>query len=95
MRKRVQQQHDGVVVMEWQFSGRASPSSRGGGEVLGRGGAAPWMWCCSPPTPFLFIGARERGAGPLQMDLEGGGGQGGRLAPQAKGGAPFRVSPKP
>ncbi len=42
MRKRVQQQHDGVVVMEWQFSDRASPSSRGGGEVLGRGGAAPW-----------------------------------------------------
>ena len=64
-------------------------------EVLERGRAAPWMWCGCPPSSPLFIGARERGAGPLQMDLEGGGGQGGRLAPQAKGGAPFRVSPQP
>ena len=66
-------------------------------EVLGRGRVAPWMWCGCPPTSPLFIGARERGASPLQMDLEGGGGgQGGRLAPQAKGGgAPFRVFPKP
>ena len=44
--------------------------------------------------PSIYRGKGE-GAGPLQMDLEGGGGQGGRLAPQAKGGAPFRVSPKP
>ena len=32
----LQQQHDGVVVVEQQYSGRASPSSYGGGEVLGR-----------------------------------------------------------
>ena len=28
------------LVMERQYSGRASPSFYGGGEVLGRGGAA-------------------------------------------------------
>ena len=61
----LQQQHDGVVVMEWQFSSRASPSSCGGGEVLGRGGAAPWMWCCSPPLAPLFIGRRGKGPDPL------------------------------
>ena len=48
-----------------QFSDRASPSSCGGGEVLGRGGAAPWMWCCSPPLAPLFIGRRGKGPSPL------------------------------
>ena len=43
-------QHDGVVVMEWQFSGRASPSSRGGGEVLeGRAGH-------TSPCSFIYEG---------------------------------------
>ena len=60
----LQQQHDGVVMMEWQYSGRASPSSYGEGEVLGRGGAAPWMWCCSPPLAPLFIGGWGRGPAP-------------------------------
>ena len=85
----LQQQHDGVVVVEWQFSGRASPSSRGGGEVLGRGGAAPWMWCCSPPLTPLFIGRRGKGAGPSRWDLEGGGGQGGEACPPSQGGRPL------
>ena len=35
------QQHDGVMMVERQYSDRASPSTYGGGEVLGRGGAAP------------------------------------------------------
>ena len=41
-----------------------------------------------PSHPPLFIGARERGAGPLQMDLEGGGGQGGGLPPKPRGAPP-------
>ena len=76
-----------------QFSGRASPSSHGGGEVLGRERAAPWMWCGCPPTSPLFIGARERGAGPLQMVLEGAAAKGGGLPPKPRGAPPFRVSP--
>ena len=72
-----------------QFSGRASPSTTEEEEVLGRERVAPGEGCGSPPTSPLFIGARERGAGPLQMDLEGGGGGG------QGGSAPFRVSPKP
>ena len=75
-----------------RFSGRASPSTtEEEEEVLGRERAAPGEGCGSPPTSPPFIGAREMGAGPLHMDLEGGRG---RLAPQAKGGAPFRVSPQ-
>ena len=54
LRKRVQQQHNGVVVMEWQFSGRASPSSRGGGEVLeGRGYARCKGVAALPPLHYL------------------------------------------
>ena len=68
-----------------QFSGRASPSTTEEEEVLGRERAAPGEGCGSPPTSPLFIGARERGAAA----------KGRWLAPQAKGGAPFRVSPKP
>ena len=51
--------------------------------------------CGCPPTPPLYIGARERGAGPLDPIWWEGGGQGGWLAPQVKGGAPSRVSPNP
>ena len=78
-----------------QFSGRASPSTTEEEVVLERGRAAPGEGCGSPPTSPLFIGARERGAGPLQMDLEGGGGQGGKACPPSQGGAPFRVPPQP
>ena len=54
MRKRVQQQHDDVVVMEWQFSGRASPSSHGGGEVLeGRDCARFKGVAALPPLHYL------------------------------------------
>ena len=61
--------------------------------MLGRGGVAPWMWCCSPPLTPLFIGEGARGADPSRWDLEGGGGQGGGTCPPSKGGAPLRVSP--
>ncbi len=64
--------------------------------MLGRGGAAPWMWCCSPPLTPLFIGRRGKGAGPSRWDLEGGGGQEeGSLPPKQGGRPPFRVPPKP
>ena len=73
MRKRVQQQHDSVVVMEWQFSGRASPSSRGGGEVLeGRGCARCKGVAALPPLHYLY---RPLGgcASPGRWDLQGAG----------------------
>ena len=56
--------------------------------MLGRGGAAPWMWCCSPPLTPLFIGRRGKGAGPSRWDLEGGGGQGGGGLPPKQGWRP-------
>ena len=85
-----------MVVMEWPYSDRASPSFAGGGGGVGEGdGCALDVVRLPSHPPPLFIGARERGAGPLQMDLEGGSGQGGMLAPQVKGGAPFRVPPNP
>ena len=54
--------------------------------MLGRGGAAPWMWCCSPLFTPLFIGRRRKGGGPSRWDLEGGGGQGGGGLPPKEGG---------
>ena len=52
-------------------------------------------WVRLPFHPHIFIGARERGAGPLRSNLRRGDGQGGCLAPQGKGAPPFRVPPKP
>src|SRR4051812_8062129 len=65
---------------------------RGVGE--GRGCALNGV--CSPPlTPSIYRG-RARGAGPLQMGSRGGAAAKGEGAcPPSKGGAPFRVSPKP
>ena len=64
--------------------------------MLGRGGAAPWMWCCSPPLTPLFIGRRGKGAGPSRWDLGGAAAKGEVACPPSKGEAPpFRVSPKP
>ena len=48
------QQHDGVMVVKLQYSDRASPSSYGGGEVLGRGGDAPWMLSAALPLPLYL-----------------------------------------
>ena len=38
------QQHDGVAVMELQYSGRASPSSMAEEDVLEREREAPKTW---------------------------------------------------
>ena len=57
--------------------------------MLGRGGAAPWVVCCSPPLTPLFIGEGARGAGPSRWDLEGAAPREGGLAPQAKGAPPL------
>ena len=59
------QQHDGVVLLVQQYSDRASPSTYGGGEVLGRGGAAPWLVVLQPsPHPSIYRG-RGKGGRPL------------------------------
>ena len=64
----------GSTTAWWQwsswFSGRASLSTTEEEEELEEERAAPWQGCGCPPTLPLFIGARERGVGPLQMDLE-------------------------
>ena len=70
-----------------QFSGRASPSTTEEEEVLGRERVVPGEGCGSPPTSPLFIGARERGAGPLQMDLEGRVVAKGEACPPSQGGS--------
>ena len=59
------QQHDGVMMVERQYSDRASPSAqrrrRGVGE--GRGCALDQLF--SPPLTPLFIGEGEGGRPPL------------------------------
>ena len=62
--------------------------------MLGRGGAAPWMWFCSPPLTPLFIGRRGKGASPSRWDLEGGGGQGEGACPPSQGGRPLYGFPQ-
>ena len=44
-------------------------------------------WVRLPSHPHIYIGARERGAGPLRSNLRRGRRPGGCLAPQGKGGA--------
>ena len=63
--------------------------------MLWRGGAAPWMWCCSPPSTPLFIGRRGKGGGPSRWDLGGAAAKGEGACPPNQGGAPFRVPPNP
>ena len=41
---------DGVAVLRQGFAKHLI----GGGEVLGRGGAAPWMWCAALPSPLYL-----------------------------------------
>ena len=43
-----------MVVVELQYSGRASPSTMEEEEVLGRGGAAPWLGCAALPSPIYL-----------------------------------------
>ena len=79
------QQHDGVVVEVAGISaGLRQASARGRGVARGEGGAKS-MGAAALPPPSLYRGLG--GAGPREMDLQGGGGQG-VASPQAKWGAP-------
>ena len=84
----------------WQwsswFSGRASLSTtEEEEEELEEERAAPGQGCGCPPTPPLYIGARERGAGPLDPIWWEGRRPGRVACPPSQGGAPSRVSPNP
>ena len=70
----------------WQwsswFSGRASLSTTEEEEELEEERVAPGQGYGFPPTPPLYIGARERGSDPLRSHLVGGAAARGRwLAP--------------
>src|SRR3954469_12570805 len=87
----VQQQHNGVVVVEERGNPaglRQAPRERR--RTWERGRAAPTLWFGCPPTPFIYIGARERGAGPLRSHLRRGRRpRGGALPPKARGAPPL------
>src|SRR3954470_10830304 len=87
----VQQQHNGVVVVEERGNPaglRQAPRERR--RTWERGRAAPAHWYGYPPTPFIYIGARERGAGTLRSHLRRGRRPGGgALPPKARGRPPF------
>ena len=77
------QQHDGVVVDAVAISaGLRQASARGRGVAEGEGGAKSMGADALPPSS-LYRPPRG-GVGPRRWDLLGGGGQGGRLAPQGK-----------
>ena len=50
------QQHDGVVVVEMQYSGRASPSNRGRRKRCSSWREAPRLRVRLPSLPLLYIG---------------------------------------
>src|SRR4051812_30585249 len=53
-----------------------------------RGRAAPAHWYGCPPTPHIYIGARERGASPLRSHLRRGRRPRGVPCPPRQGGRP-------
>ena len=53
-----------MVVMELQYSGRASPSTMEEEEVLEEERAAPGEGCGCLLSPSLYIGGREEGEAP-------------------------------
>ena len=55
------QQHDGVVVVEMQYSGRASPSNCERRKRCSRGREAPRLRV-RLPSPLLYIGPQGGGA---------------------------------
>ena len=86
------QQHDGVVV-DAAGSRQGFAKRKRGGEVLRREREAPRArGAAALPPPSLYRGLGG-GAGPREMDLQGGGGQGVASPPSQVGGAPTpRVS---
>ena len=93
------QQHDGVVLMELQYSGRASLSTMEVEEVLGREKeATKGLRCGCPPSPPLYIGARQRGEAQPCPFLQGrGAAKGGEesILPKARGRPPLGFPPNP
>ena len=81
------QQHDGVVVEVAGIPAGLRQAQAGGrGVTRGRGRRQGLGYCC-PPFPPLYIGPLG-GRRPWDPIYMGGGGQGGKLAPQARWGAP-------
>ena len=66
-----------MVVVELQYSGRASPSTMEEEDVLEREREAPTgrdqITCYGQPQASLYIGEREEGAPPLGFPPLGGG----------------------
>ena len=81
------QQHDGVVVDVAGCRQGFAELIRERERCCRGGGRRPRLRCCCPPFPPLYIGPLG-GAGPGIPSTWGGGGQGGKLAPQARWGAP-------
>ena len=80
------QQHDGVVDAAVISAELHRASTRGRGVARGEGGARDQGVAALPPP--LYIGALWGAPAPRDPISRGGGGQGGKLAPQAKWGAP-------
>ena len=81
------QQHDSVVV-DAAGSRQGFAKRKRGGEELRREREAPRARGeAALPPPSLYRAPRG-GTGPRRCNLQGGGGQGGWLAPQAKWGRP-------
>ena len=97
----IQQQHNGVVVMEERGSPAGLRQAPTGEEEVSReGGRRQGFKCCCPSLPSLYIGARERGeAQPCPLLQERGAAKrGGRSpsSPRHLGGAfPFEDSSLP
>ena len=80
------QQHDGVVVEAAVISAGLRQAQREG-EVLRREREAPEAGVRSPPSPPLYIGALG-GAGPLEIQSQGGAAAKGGTCPPSQVGCP-------
>ena len=80
----IQQQHNGVVVVEERGNPPGLRQAPAGEEEVSReGGRRQGFRCGCPPTPPLYIGPRERGGGrSLGPSSKEGCGQGGVHPPQ-------------
>ena len=87
------QQHDGAVVDAAGIPAGLRQAQAGGRGVTGGRGRRQGLGYCCPPSPPLYIGPLGGGAPALEIpSTRGGGGQGGKLAPQARWRRPL---PKP